>query len=716
MNQKNVRNLRWWWPALAILILIRLFAFFLTPPFDSDSIDILLGARNVLENNEIPASYTLPILLAAGLNLLFGEHLLLDRSIQFLSGLICMFLLLEYRRQDNETGPISAIIFGSLPITILFGSIGKPYLLMTVLILGGAFCFHRAIEQERHRIGAATAWLFASAFLCHAFAIIAIFPIVVLAFLSALSRRRASNSKLFAWTLVPYLLLMAPVLLWRYRLLGWGLFGDYEMGWGFELQTTMYRGTWIGLTDFWATGVAVLVPGMVVVLHRPAIIRQLGTLGAYGVLFTLMNILVWIANPVHHSPRILMPSLPFLCLLAGAAVYRLGEKPRDLPVTWAWLLTTLVALVWLYPRRNDGSFAIFSPETFQGIVLTALLFGVGFLSLLSLIPLFRKLNFQRSWFAPAALALTAVAFGPLLARHYLAFLALVVLVLILLVLSSLKDPFGFVRSSRLLHPPLLICVVALALGAVMTWPILDNHARAFNAKLELIREASVRNLAGGSNFQSLISPGPQSVANLFELMWDEKGAFFEEGFVETCRQRKISHVIVSFEDLERLRPVYADFALRQGWRITDVGRLFRSLEVPEAATRWMHNDYGTLYILEGVEPVPLPAEEKGRFARYVNRFMHLPLPGASLSFTKVPGDVAVADSQSRTGSFVKAQLGIRDAWETLGEKPIEATSTRLSWPRVFDHPGAHWVVELRDAKDPLHRIISMRIPPNNPTL
>ena len=637
-----------WFACVAAVIAVRASFFLVTPPFDGDSLDIVLGARWLLDTGRVPMDRTLPILLVAGLFKLFGEHLMLARLPQLLGGLGAIALVWKAgMRTGTLGGPLAGLLLGFFPITILYGSLASSYSLMMALIFGGAFALDKAVTDEKGTWSVLSGTLFISAFLCHYIALLAMAPVLILLAYGLFKKRAKPFVKPAMFAAIIFGVGFVAILLWRRPEYGWHIISDtgrYDRF--FELMKSMYSGVWIGLTDFWGLGIALIVPGILVLAHRTEPTRRLGALGLYGVLYCAIHLFVWLFNPVHHSPRAMLPALPFVALLVAGAFAWLADQRQHLGTLAAWVAASAASTLVIYPLRNTDSSWLFTPTTLRGIALTVLVTGAVFL-------------------------LLQVAATPLKASRLRGGFALTVLFMTLIVGS----------------------------GLVVSRQILTDHARSFHAQSTLVLAAGTQGLLGGEHYQSLAYTGPHSVPRFLDLEPGEMDQVLNGRILEVCRARGISHVLISRKERAALLPVLADLAMKRGIRITDSARVLRPLDDPANATRLMDNEVGTLFVLTGAKAVPWTTDQRDRINRYRTRFTTLPCPYASLSLAG-PGQVVFQGTHQQQGRTLTAYLVDQDEILLSETQKIVPGTDRYVWDWATTHPGKDFVVEFGTVQAP----------------
>jgi len=319
-----------WAFLLCALVGLRIAFFLGTPLLDNDSTVIFFGAREFAANFTLSKVNTLPVLFAGLLYKIFGEHILLARLPQFLGGLGCMALIWRIGQKSGKfSGAIGASIFAVLPLAVLYGSITKPYSLIAFFVLGGACLYGRSVEKQSPLWAAIAGVSFTAAFLCYTFAASSAFPLLMLFIAGVFFKKYRPHLKPSLIAGLTFGLLLFLIILWRWKEFGWSITSDYVTDWRFDVATMVWGGRWVGLADVWALGIAVFVPaGFFLALHRESL-KNLGPLASYGLIFCVMNLLVWLFNPVNHFPRVLLPSLPLMSLFAGCLFNPFSNRRKD---------------------------------------------------------------------------------------------------------------------------------------------------------------------------------------------------------------------------------------------------------------------------------------------------------------------------------------------------------------------------------------------------
>ncbi len=559
-----------WLLALLGALLMRIYFYLATPLIDNDSIVIFMGAVDLVQNGVISKVNTLPVILSGLLYYIFGEHILLARLPQILGGIGCIALLFfAGRKAGNYAGYLSAILFAALPIAILYSSIAKSYSLMVFLIFAGAMVFGHAVEASCSICSIITGLLFSMAFLCYTFAACAIFPVIILFIISCASKKWRMFLKPTLITGTSFALVLVGIGAWRWRQFGWSIFNDYVTDWRFDAASAIWSGRYIGLMDIWGVGIAVIVPGIVVFIYKFEVIRKLGAVGIYGLIFTVINILLWLFNPVNHFPRVLLPCLPFVALFIAATVQSLAEEKTHPATLLAWLGASTMAMAFLYPRFQKGHTPLwfFTPQNLKGVFLTILAIALIFLFLLIVTWPLKKWRLNKLWIFPTAISLLVLAAGP-----------------------------------------------------VMVYQVIIAQSKVFQSRADLTKIAGVGNLMGGGDYQLLAHASPETATWLMDLKPHELDMVISGQIIDVCKNRKISHVIVSHNDPEGALEMLAGMALEKGDRITDIGRAYRPFEDKESAYKVAENEYGVLYKIIGIEDDKWSDEHRMRLNRYHSPF------------------------------------------------------------------------------------------------
>ena len=598
MGEKAKRNptryLIWVLPASALL---HLFFYLTIPLLDNDSIVIFQGAREFAAGGALSKVNTLPILLTGISYRFFTENILIARAPQLIAGIGLLILLW---RLGSKIGPIAAIVavvlFGTIPSTLLYGAIAKTYMLMVFLIFSGAIFYYNATADNRksglrflYSVAAASCfWL---AFLCYTFAATALVPVVVILIATLLQKRYRHLALPSLTTGAIFGLFLALTIAWRWKQFGFGVLNDYAIDWRFAASSAIWSGRWVGLTDIWGTGIAFLVPGVLVLAHRRGWLKPFGILGTYGAIFVCVNVALYLLNPVNHFPRVLLASLPFLCLFIGSATERMIAEGKHSIVFIAWIITAATALLVFYPplRPGHAPLWVLDPHQGKGILMTVLAISLIFMILLAML-------------RPAEKAVRALTLP---------------LVAVLLLGST-------------------------ATGIAMTRHYSMEQARIFQSRAQLVKTVSVRGLLGGGDYQNLAYAGTDTVAWMIDFNPEELEVIFGGGLIEVLKHRGISHAIISRDDPEGFHAMMAGLALEKGLDIRDMGRVFYPLYNIRRASRIADNDYGAVYFLKSVPIHRLSPEQVQRLNDYHTSCEALP-PMTLLRFADAKGNPFIGE-------------------------------------------------------------------------
>jgi hypothetical protein len=424
--------------------------------------------------------------------------------------------------------------------------------------------YGHAIEAQCTICSILSAAVFSLAFLCYTFAAAAMFPVGILLLLSLAIKKFRPFLKPSLICSAVYALLLSLIVLWRWNDFGWSIFNDYPTDWRFDIASTIWAGRWSGLTDIWGLGIALIVPGLIIVAQRPRRLNELGPIWIYGAIFCACNLLLWVFNPVNHFPRVLLPMLPFVAMALGATLDKMITEKTHLGQSVAWLGATVFAFFhgYLYLQVTSKPLWLFDPTKPGGIGLIILA-----ITILTVIGLF------------------------------------------------LFRPLGRVRSAPW-TVPMLIIIVAVTTGPIMAARSISDQAEFFQSRIELVRTANVQSLMGGGDFQAIGHMSAKTVPWILDLTSEEMDQILAGNLLAVCKNRGISHVIVPKGDPEGTLEMLAGMAMEKGMDIRDIGRIYRPLLDLTQAARIADNHFGALYQIWAVPPTALPKFAHNRLKAY----------------------------------------------------------------------------------------------------
>ncbi len=539
-EQREILFLQW---CFAAVLAVRLGFPRLFGVLDNDSLALFIDAQRQLDTGAWSLVSTLPVWLVKLCYQLMGQSLASARWVSVLAGLGVMLLL--YLRGldegDRSSGTFASLLFGVAPIGIFFGTSALPYGLLTFAAVLGIWLLARGQERGRWAYGPFAGLALGAAFLCKTFAAALVLPVAVL-FMQDLLNAQARRKLLWLGPLLAGLAWAAVVgfaVVWRWPIFGASVFNDYVTDWRFDIATAVWHARWVDLVTLHALMLPLLVPGLYLAIRR-GLIRPFDRLAMWLIIADLG---VFLANPVNHFPRVLLPAVPFLAWFAGrelAFEWRYGQKAGSL---FAWALTALAT----------AGYTVYNG---------------------------RWMSDGRPW-------TVLVAAG----------IALVVFLLLRVVLSGLPDAW---RE----HSVAALLIVATFFGLTQGYLALDRVERGYAARIEALRFLKMTDgVLGGGDVLAYVAKGRNNFANLLDLPHERLVEILDEGLPAVLAKMRIRGVIVDRYDSEGAVPMLAGVAQELGRNPTQVRNPFDDLDHWPYASRVYDNGLFAAYRLEtGVMP------------------------------------------------------------------------------------------------------------------
>ncbi len=316
--------------AILLAILARFYFVLTVPLLENDSVVKLVYAKVFSENAIIPKEHTLATILIGLGFMLFGENILVGRFIELAAavGSIYLTYLMGARFYDRRAGLYGAFFLSLVPVHLFYSTISKVYSLLCFLSLLSLYLFIIGFKEKKPIYCLASALVLYLSFLCKTFTLIGVVPFVVL-FLMSFAKKGADrqlfhfNFKLTGASILLLSFLVLATFYWRLPEFGRFFYHDSPVDLSLQLMMQYLPSSWSSLLAFNSISSFTLFP----LLMAAALTRQKDVHLTYvnASIFSLIavNILVVVMNPLNHSPRGFIISMPLLCLLAGAALSKL---------------------------------------------------------------------------------------------------------------------------------------------------------------------------------------------------------------------------------------------------------------------------------------------------------------------------------------------------------------------------------------------------------
>ena len=362
--------------AICLSIIVRLYFILTIPLFDNDSIVNLLFAKNFSTHGIVPKTNTLVALLIGTGFILFEENILVGRLIELLAAIATTYLSYKMgaRFFDKRTGLFAAFFVSYIPLHIFYSTISKVYCVLGLFVLLSIYTFLIGFLERKPLFCLSSAIFLFMAFLCKTFAAIGIIPIVVIFFADIINkkcdkRKTATTMKLVGTPILLFAFLVVLNALWKVPEFGISFYRDAPMDFLSTISSQYFPRPWYSLTAFNSITPFTLLPLIMlsIIIKREGI----GVVNRVIFVFISVNIMVVILNPLNHAPRGLMPSIPLLCVIAGAALARLMDTANSSPSNLSRLLAlssvAITFVVFYFLKHKIGRLYFFEMNSLQTI-------------------------------------------------------------------------------------------------------------------------------------------------------------------------------------------------------------------------------------------------------------------------------------------------------------------------------------------------------------
>ncbi len=536
------------------------------PLFENDATIVFEAARETLAGHGLSMVQTLPALILAGLFRVTGESLFVSTLPNLLAGIgsiiLCYFIASSIA--GKGAGAAAAMLCAVCPLTLVYSSITKPYALLSFFILAGVWLWFLALTKtgkSSATLSVLAGLLFASAFACHTFAAFAAFPLIGFFFAGVISRK---HRRLLLPSLICGLVFgaaLAVVIVWRYPVFGLSVFNDYVTDWRFEIATLVWSARWEGLTNLFALGPFGLAAGLCLFALGDKGSKTARPLLIYLIALIALNALVYLINPVNHFPRVLMPALAPLSILAGIGLCRKDQNKIALIVA---ALIALIAPAWLLAEISAKR------------------------------PLWIGMLHDVS------------------AAKFALISTLIIIIIYLVARFAPKKQASPITQSVLLA---LIGLSSLLFAICHTHFAIGRQVEYFQGRLKALAACdSGSGTLGGGDISHLFLPGPTNYSWLTDLPNELMGEIFTVGLLPTLKKAGVGCVVVAWLDPEGEQAMILGYAKARRLPHAEGVNVFQELEdTPEIIDVYATDKFSS-YVMPWFEKTP--HQFTARFNRY----------------------------------------------------------------------------------------------------
>jgi len=326
-NEKNHTGKLYFFAILTIAIAIRIYYALTTPLLETDGAIALLNGRVFDERGIIPFEGPFAAILNGSLYKIFGESILIGKLGDTFAGIgILILVYLFTNRAYGERAAILASFFVAFsPLNILFSIMAKPYMILSFFITLSAYLFFIGAGSGRNYLIVLAGACIPIAFGFRTFSIFTILGMMLLSVLLLILKGddgREGKIKFYhpLIFIVSAFLFLLPIIFWRTGSLGLYFFRDFGMPQWLKSQDFVYMEKWENVENHLLDSPYLFFP---VFILFPFIMmkdrsKRSASLLSFCYAFSFMFLLL--INPGHHFPRILVPAIPFFCIMSASMI------------------------------------------------------------------------------------------------------------------------------------------------------------------------------------------------------------------------------------------------------------------------------------------------------------------------------------------------------------------------------------------------------------
>ncbi|RMF92503.1 MAG: hypothetical protein D6734_12100, partial [Candidatus Schekmanbacteria bacterium] len=333
-------------------ISLRSYYCLTTPLLETDGSIALLNARVFNEIGIIPPEGPSATILNAFLFRIFGESILIGKFGDTIAsiGVLILLYLFCIKAYNKRTALLAAFFLAFSPLNILFSIMAKPYMMLSFFIMLSAYLLLLGMMDKKTYFSIFAALCIPVAFGFRTFSIFS-FLAVGLIFLSFSFLRIIKYDEDIS-PFYPFLYLFSgiiffiPILYLRIKKLGFYFFRDFGMPEWLKSQDFAYLEKWENVEHHFLDSGFLFFPLFIIFLYFCFKQKEKIIPNFIVFFFSASFVFLLIINPGHHFPRIIVPAIPFLCIIASHTLDQLMNFAKsDFAKT---LLGAQAASMWIF--------------------------------------------------------------------------------------------------------------------------------------------------------------------------------------------------------------------------------------------------------------------------------------------------------------------------------------------------------------------------------
>ncbi len=336
---------------------IRVYYSLTTPLLETDGSIALLNARVLDEKGIISSEGPSASILNAFLLKIFGESILVGKLGNTAASIGVIFLIWFFciRAYNVRTALFATFFLAFSPLNILFSIMAKPYMMLSFLIILSAYLYYLGAKKNSIVLIVCASLCIPVAFGFRTFSIFSFLAAGIVFALSVAAKvwEKGNREISLRYPLIYIfsgLIFFTPLLYWRIRKLGLYFFRDFGMPDWLRSQDYAYLERWENVEHHFLDSAFIFLPVFLMFIYFIFVNREKISANIIVFSFPASFIFLLIINPGHHFPRILVPAIPFLCIMSAVFLdYLLSGQNKPLNKS---LLLTFPLSMWIYMAIN----------------------------------------------------------------------------------------------------------------------------------------------------------------------------------------------------------------------------------------------------------------------------------------------------------------------------------------------------------------------------
>lgn len=336
---------------------IRVYYSLTTPLLETDGSIALLNARVFDEKGIIPPEGPSASILNAFLFRIFGETILVGKLGDTAASLAILIIayFFSLKAYNERTALFAAFFITFSPLNILFSIMAKPYMMLSFFIMLSAFLLFLGSQKNRYFYIVFGALCIPVAFGFRTFSIFSFLAaglILLAGFLYKFCEYdRKEMSPVYPAVYIFFgLIFFSPILFWRIKRLGFYFFRDFGMPDWLKSQDFAYIQKWENVEHHFMDSAFLFLPVFLIFIYCLFKNREKILPNIIIFCFPVSFVILLLINSGHHFPRILVPAIPFFCIMSAVLIDSVLSSLSS-PLNKA-LLAALPISMWIYMAGN----------------------------------------------------------------------------------------------------------------------------------------------------------------------------------------------------------------------------------------------------------------------------------------------------------------------------------------------------------------------------